>query len=165
MPGLEPEDIIRTLHDDLQPFVKEHGGRLSVADDPWNFLELLAEKPTGWRCVLHWAGDNNTQDHPLAGCILDNQFAVGITCQKGLSANPQEQLYKPRAGGAPSLLRLVALTRARVRSYVFPNGVSNRYVMYHGAEPVTLPDGTPLQGYRLRFSITATPEPVTYRNT
>jgi hypothetical protein len=161
--GLEPAQLLQLLHDDLTPFVQDNAGLLSIASDPWNFLELLSEKPNGWRCILHWDGDVNIMSDPRAGCFCDNNFSIGVTAQKGLSAKPQEQLYRPRAGGAPSLLALVAMVRARVRGFLFPRHASQQSTLYLGCESIALPDGTPLDGYRLRFSVKATPEPVQYR--
>jgi hypothetical protein len=164
-PGLEPDTLLTLLEDDLTPWVKELKGLLSVAADPWNFLELLAESPVGWRGVLHWDGDENRMDHPDSGCYVRNRFSFGVTCQQGLTAKPLQSLHKARPGGAPALLRLVALARLRIRSFAFPADVSERFVRYAGTEPVILPDGVPLAGYRLRFELTAHPEPVpAYRN-
>lgn len=164
MSGLEPHDLLNLLKGDLAPFVRQHRGLLSVAADPWNFLELLAERPSGWRLVLHWAGDENAQEAALEGCFCANRIELGVSCNLGLTATPGEQVSKRRAGGAPSLLELVALTRARVRGYVFPDHVSDRFPLYRRCDPVTLPDGTPLAAYRLRFDLTSTPEPVVHRN-
>ncbi len=156
-----PEQLLQYLHDDLVPFVREYKGTLSVARDPWNFLELLGEAPSGWRCVLHWAGDENQmQDAPAA--FNKNEFHLGVTCNLGLTAAPGEATMKKRPGGAPSLLRLVQLTRERVRGLVFPQGTTGQ-PNYLGCDPVSLPDGTPLAGYRLRFSLISADDPVTPR--
>lgn len=156
-----PEQLLQYLHDDLVPFVREHKGLLSIAADPYNFLELLGEAPSGWRLVLHWAGDENqSADTPAA--FLRNEFHVGITCNLGLTAKPGEAVMKKRPGNAPSLLKLVQLTRARVRSLVFGANTTGQ-PSYLGCDPVVLPDGTPLAAYRLRFSLISADEPVTAR--
>ena len=157
---LEPDLLLAKLVSDLEPWVREQKGLLSVAADPWHFLELLAEAPQGWRAVLHFSGDDNRMDDPDAGCWCNYRFEVGVTCQKGLSLDPEEGLYKPRPGHAPALLRLVALTRQRIRSLEFVVEGSPRHVLYRGREPIVLPDGTPLSGYRLRFELIAHPEPI-----
>lgn len=163
--GLEPDHLLNLLEEDLTPWVKELRGLLSVAADPWNFLELLAESPQGWRGVLHWDGDEALSENALGGCFVKNRFSFGVTCQKGLSARAEQALHKVRPGGAPSLLKLVGLARLRLRTFAFPADVSERFVRYAGCDPVVLPDGTPLAGYRLRFELTSHPEPVaTYRN-
>jgi hypothetical protein len=161
--GLEPLDLLKLLEADLTPFVADRKGLLSIAAEPWDFLELLAERPNGWRAVLLWEGDDNTQDNALAGRFLKNTFSIGITCQKGLAVKAGEYLLKTRADGGLALLALVAEIRARVGSYIFPDNVSDRYPLYLGTAPLTLPDATPLAGYRLRFALVTTPEPIAYR--
>ncbi len=159
----EPQTLVEHLHGDLAPFVREHKGTLSVAADPFHFLELLAEAaPQGWRLALHWQGDENVAGDQVPVAILKNEFHVGVVAHHGLSAKPGEALMKKRAGGGPSLLRLVRLVRGRVRSLVWPEHTGGT-AMYLGCEPVVLPDGTPLQGYRLRFSLMSADEPVTPR--
>lgn len=156
-----PEQLLQHLVDDLQPFVRERRGLLSVAADPYNFLELLGEAPSGWRCVVHWAGDEN-QSPDIPAAFLRNEFHVGISCNLGLTAKPGEAAMKKRPGGAPSLVQLVQLTRTRIRELVFPDGTTGQ-AAYQGCEPVVLPDGTPLAAYRLRFFLTSADEPVTAR--
>lgn len=157
-----PEELLTILHEDLTPFTRELKGTLSVAADPWNFLELLAEAPQGWRLVLHWAGDENQMTEVPGAAINKSEFHVGITCNLGLTAKPGEAVMRKRPGNAPSLLRLMTMTRDRVKSFVFPDGTSGQAI-YLGADPITLPDGTPLAGYRLRFSLMSADEPVTPR--
>lgn len=151
-PAVNPEQLLSHLHDELVPFVKEQKGTLSLASDPLHFLELLAESPSGWRCVLHWSGDENQNAEIPTGPINRNEFHVGVTCNLGLTAEPGKAIMKKRPGGAPSLLRLMQLTRERVRTTVFPEDTS-RQPIYLGCDPAILPDGTPLKGYRLRFSL------------
>ncbi len=160
---MNPDELLQFLHDDLAVFVKEQRGTLSVAADPYHFLELLAEAPSGWRLVLAWNGDENqaTDGPPVA--INRNELHIGVTCNLGLTAKPGEAIMKKRPGGAPSLLKLVQLTRERVRTLVFPAGTTSERAMYLGADPAILPDGTPLKGFRLRFSITTADEPASAR--
>ncbi len=163
--GLEPDVLLNLLEEDLLPWMKEQKGQLSLAEEPWHFLELLAESPQGWRGVLHFDGDENRMQSADEGAFLRNRFSFGVSCQKGLGVKAGQVLHKPRPGGGLALLKLIALSRLRIRSFVFPADVSQRYVHYIGCDPVTLPDGTPLAAYRLRFELTAHPEPVTaYRN-
>lgn len=156
-----PAQLLQNLHDDLTPFVRQQKGQLSVAGDPYHFLELMGEAPVGWRCVVHWAGDENqSQEGPAA--FLRNEFHVGLTCNLGLTPKPGEAVMKTRPNHGPSLLELVQLTRARVRSFSFGDGTTGQPT-YLGCDPVVLPDGMPLAAYRLRFSLISSDEPVTFR--
>lgn len=164
MNGLEPDQLLDLLVQDLTPWMAEMKGTLSVASDPWNFLDLLSQSPSGWRGVLHFEGDDNRQEHVDEGCFLNYRFSFGITAQKGLTVRPEERLYKSTAE-IPAITRLLAAARLRIRSLAFPADVSQRLVKYTGCSPAILPDGTPLLGYVLRFELIAHPEPVTaYRN-
>lgn len=158
--GLEPDQLLALLHADLDSWVRERGGLLSVASDPFNFLELLAEAPAGWRAVLHFESDENRQDNPDEAALLDMVWSLGVTCQKGLSIRPEERLFLPGPAGAPALLRIVATLRLRMRGAVLPSCLFGGRVHYLGAQPLVLPNGTPLLGYQLRFRVTGVPTPV-----
>jgi len=162
---MNPDTLLKTIHDDLAPWCQANRGLLSVAADPWNFLELLAESPQGWRAVLHWGGDSNFSEHALGGCILENELSIGVSCHLGLTANPEAAIFRDRPGGTPPLLALVAALRDRLRGLVIDTGGEDteRYFHYRGCAPVALPDGTPLRAYALRFSFTAAPPAVVYR--
>lgn len=158
-----PATLLTFIKDDMAPFVKKQKGLLSVASDPYNFLELLAQAPSGWCCILHSHSDSNTTQEIPDAAFLANEIHVGVTCNLGLTATPGEQIAKKRPGGAPSLLELVGLTRDRMRSMVFPDGVTDGAFTYLGRDPVVLPEGVPLAAYRLRFSLMTADAPITPR--
>jgi hypothetical protein len=160
MSGFEPDQLIAHLLADLTPWVKGRKGEILVAAEPYHLLELLAEKPTGFRIVLHWDGDTNSQEHADGAAYLANAFSLGLTCARGLTIRPMDRLHTRGADGSPALLQLVALLRHRVRSLAWPAGETERGAVYRGAEPLILPDGTPLMGFRLRFTLSALPTPV-----
>ncbi|BET67207.1 hypothetical protein ASA1KI_21250 [Opitutales bacterium ASA1] len=162
---MEPDTLLQTVHDDLAPWVRARRGLLSVAADPYQFLEVLAEAPQGWRAVLHWAGDESGGSHPLEGAFVDHELHLGISANPGLTIAADVALFGPRAGNTPAILRLVALARAHVRGLVLrtPEEDTEQYLHYRGCAPVVMPEGIPLRAYRLRFTVTAALTPVAYR--
>lgn len=158
-----PDALLGELRADLEPWVKQRKGELSVARDPYHFLELLAESPAGFRVVLHWDGETNPGDDALAGVFAAQKLSLGLTANLGLTAKPDEALHKPTASRA-ALLRILADVRDRVRGYVWPDETTARFILYKGAELIVLPDSAiPLAGYKLNFELTIGLPPVEYR--
>lgn len=158
-----PEKLLLELRADLEPWAAARKGSISLATDPYHFLELLAESPAGWRIVLHWDGEDNTSDNAQAGAFCAQRLSLGITANLGLTAKPNESLVKKTAS-REALLRLVADTRDRVRGYVWPDVTTSRYLLFRRALPVVLPEGVPLAAYKLDFELIIALPPVEYRN-
>jgi hypothetical protein len=151
------------MRDDLASWVKAKKGELSVARDPYNFLELLAESPAGWRVVLHWDGETNPSDDAQVGVFAAQKISLGLTANLGLTAKPDESLHKPSPARA-ALLKILADVRERVRGKVWPDDITARYMLYKGTDAIVLPDSAiPLAGYKLNFELTIGLPPVEYR--
>jgi len=159
-----PEKILAELRDELTPWVRTGKGELSIALDPYNFLELLSQTPAGWRVVLHWNGEKNESQNPQAGDFCSQRLQLGITANLGLTAKPSESLVKPTPS-RKALLRLVGEVRDRVRGYTWPDETTGRHALYKGCDPIVLPEGLPLAGYTLDFELLIALPPADYRNT
>jgi hypothetical protein len=163
---MDPDRLLQMLEDALLPWAKERGGAVSIATDPFNFLELLAQSPSGWRVVLNWAGDDIEVKSAIEGAILTNRVEVGLQASLGLAADRGAAIHRRRAAAAtktspPSLLALVADARAKVRSLVLSGNDNDNMFHFTGTKPVTMPEGTPLAAYVLQFEITLTTDPLT----
>ncbi|HRJ48143.1 MAG TPA: hypothetical protein PKY38_12335 [Opitutaceae bacterium] len=159
-----PDRLLNELQDELAPWVRAQKGALSIARDPFHFLELLAESPAGWRAVLHWDGETNPATEEQAGIFAPQRLSIGLTANLGLTAAPDQALVKATAS-RPALLVLLAGLRERVRGYVWPEGITNRFTLYTGCEPVILPEpAMPLAAYRLNFELIIALPPAEYRN-
>jgi hypothetical protein len=158
-----PDAIIAELRDDLTPWAKEKKGTVSVATDPYNFLELLAQSPVGFQVVLHWDGEALSGDEPQSASIAVQKISAGVTFNTGLTVNPSEALVKA-SPIRPALLKLLTQVRDRIRSYNFPADTTGQYLLYKGADPVVLPEGLPLAGFRLNFELTIGLPEIDYRN-
>lgn len=160
---MTPAELLTLVHDDLKVFVSTRGGVVSLAADPYNFLEQLAESPAGFKLVVQWAGDDNRTGSADEGVFADQLIEIGISAATGLTIRPEAALIATRPGGAPALLTLVGEVSLRIRSMVISRPTQQdcepRF-HYLGTQPVVLPDGVPLRAYALRFSITAAPTAV-----
>jgi hypothetical protein len=157
MHGLTPADILRVIQADLKEWAGTVRGQISIAKDPWNVLEILAESPSGLRAILHWAGDRqlgDQDDAPLASANVE----VILGYAMGLSKDPGSDLVNPQFNARPAVLDLVSELRGRLLSLDFDSDPENadesaETLRYVGTEPVTLPDGTPTHAYRLKFEL------------
>lgn len=163
--GLEPHRLLGLLHEDFEPFAREHRAELVIAEDPWGFLEVLASGPQGALIALHWGGDTNTQGDLAEAVFAENQIEIGIAVNPGLAKDSKARTLSRRPGDKLALIELVAATRARTRSLMLPDdGTSERRLRYAGCDPVVLPDGVPLSAYRMRFQVVTTPSEAPPRN-
>jgi hypothetical protein len=150
---MSPAALLRYLRNDLEPWCTARKGVLSIAGDPGQVLDFLAQAPHSFRVVLSWGGDDGKDEMEESG-IVDNHFEVWLIQAKGLRATPGEYLVK----GEPAFLELLSDLRARVRSLGFPADESTYgRVLYKGCKPFPNPDlafELTTVGYCLRFDLT-----------
>lgn len=157
---MEPDELLKLLRDHLQTLAGEVKAHVTLASDPWNMLELLSENPAGARFILHWDGDDNVSQSPEAASFCDNVIEIGVTANPGLTVQPDRVLMEARPGAGLPILQLVARVRRHMREIDLPAEVSEGRIRYAGCKPVTLPDGTPLKAFRLRFLVVTAPEAI-----
>jgi hypothetical protein len=151
---LQPNDLLNLLETMLKPTIAADGGKVNVANDAFNVIEILGEAAPSYRVVLLWEGDEDATGQPLAG-IVNNTIAVIVSHNRGLRLWRGESVYKDTAA-RKSLLTIVSNTRARLRSCDFPPDVTTQRLLYLGCTAEITPDGLPLDAYRLRFRLTTT---------
>jgi hypothetical protein len=153
--GLSPADILGTLQTYLTAFLATQKGKVSVADDAWNALELLANSPGTFLVILHWAGDTaDPEDGDLDG-IVDSHIEVIVRQSKRPVAAPGKDLV---ADGPlqPSFYKLMSQVRAKVRAWRATAGDTTNFgqYFYKGAEYLLHPaDGLPLRAIKLKFDL------------
>ena len=148
---MEPNQLLELLYQGLESWTKARQGYLSLAGDPGDVLEALVDGPSTFRVVLHWAGDKDNTEQALGG-IVDNTFEVWLLKSKGLRLKPGEHLIR----GNPPFLKLLSDLRAQIRSLEFPEEVTNRYLLYKGADQMdpALALQVPTTGWKMTFEIT-----------
>lgn len=153
MHGIRPDQILRYAKAAVNAVVTSNKGKVYIAKDPWNVLELLAESPSGFRCILHWAGDKllgEQEDLPL----MTSRLEVILSCNLGLTAAAETALVEESAITArPSLLNLVNKVRERMLQKLWPADYTEEQIRYVGTDPVGTPEGVPLAAYRLVFEL------------
>jgi hypothetical protein len=143
------------IESDLQGWVPPSGAKvaLSIASDPFEVLEILADSPAGVRVILLWKGDDDlSQGTPIG--IVDNHLEITISHNRGLKVRSGQSLYQSSAT-RPSLIALLDSLRARLRSLGFMEDDGSISPMeYKGCDPVVTPEGLRLDAYTLRFQVT-----------
>jgi hypothetical protein len=131
---------------------------VSIAKDPWNVLEILADSPRGLRFIVHWGGEEALGDEPAAP-LSTQRIEVIVAFSLGLKAGVDAALVDSQ-DERPSLLAIVSRVRGHVLAMSFgQEDASEGLLRYGGAEPFETPEGVPLAAYRLKFELdTSMPE-------
>lgn len=156
------DQIVKTLHDELEDWARSRQMRVSMARDPFDVLEVLAIGPRDAVIIVADAGDEPVD--PDLGDVDREDGVVGpvnqlleVTVGQGLGLDVVKdwRLIAGR-GNRKSVLRHVNEVRAFVLSLVYPdNDETTRRLSYRGREPVVTPEGVPLAAYKLRFGLIA----------
>jgi len=149
-----PADIIGLVYTDLAAWAAQNGGTVSLTKNPYDLMELLAESPSGWRLILHWAGDKPASENVRDCNVVENTMRFIIHGNLGPTAIPKIALIRATAARSP-LLALLDAVFQRVMAYRFVglNPPNNRF-WYRGADDnVPLPDGLALAAYNLSFML------------
>jgi|GEM_PF-1368595 len=150
-PPLKPNDIILNLRDGLKVYTDAQKGVLSIANNPFEVIELLAESTPRFRIVILWEGDEDATGQPLAA-IVRTTVAVVVSQNRGLRLYKGESVMKDTESQTSLLTHLDAI-RALVRAYRFPPETSDESFLYLGCAPEVTPEGFPLDAYRMRFRL------------
>lgn len=153
---LTPSQILLALEDDLNSWQAPTKFLISIASEPFEVLELLAQTSQQIRLILLWAGDEAIYDGNQALGIVNTRIEVTISHATGLSIKPGENLHRPSINGRPSLVGLLSSVRSRIRSLHYPaDETTSEFLEYKGTDPVITPEGFRLDAYMLRFEIQA----------
>ena len=155
--ALRIDQIVSSIQAALQAFAQglSPAGTVSIARDPFNVLELLAANPSGYRLILHWAGDENVSELPFVP-LLRHKIEVVFGSNLGLTAKPDLALVQ-QIGDRPALFAQVDNLRSLLLGLQFANDTTGGFLEYAGAEPLIIPDGVPLAAYTLKFGLRAVP--------
>ena len=173
---LTPDQYIIALRDDLQPWIADRKGYLSVAGDVGELIEYLADKPRTFRVVLNYAGDRNRVDEGgEEAAIGDVTWEVFLVKAKGLRLVPGDHLIEPAGDGSGDVafLKLVSDLRDRVRSITWPcdpdgsqgGGVTYGHALYKEGAWVDLGKDAEVVAFRLTFDLIAVLSYSGYRDT
>lgn len=146
------DEFISYLAADLKTWTETAGGQFHVARDPLHPLVVLTSgNYKSFVCILSYAGAqplNGDQDpHGMA----DPRVEIYLGHAIDLRTDPSAWLYKYDPGEPDPLLKRLSDLTDRVLTIVFKNddNIDDAYAEFLGEEQATLPDGTPLRGWKL----------------
>lgn len=150
-----PSDIVNMIYTDLVSWAATKRGVVALTNSPYDLLEMLAQRPNGWRLTIHWEGDlpaGNTSARDVR--VVDNRIRFILDGDLGPTFVPKIALIRPTAARTP-FLELVGAIRARVMAYRFDwLAEPNNRLRYTGTDDkVQLPDGFALAAYNLSFNL------------
>jgi hypothetical protein len=147
--------LLEALRADLEPWLKTLKGFCSVARDPLNVLELLAEAPAGFRVILTFDGDevplSQTAGYPPP--IVRTRLRAIVSCNPGLRLARDHAILKGNVA-RDSLLAILATVRKRMMGYRWPTTLVHEGAMsYEGTRPYEFPEFLPFAAYAMTFSL------------
>jgi len=90
---------------------------VSVAETEEDALELLSNKPLGWRIVLSMDGDKSLDEMNNSGFVSASLIAH-VQAAKGFQLQPGKSIHRTAPGGAASFLTQLHWTIRQIRSLV-----------------------------------------------
>ncbi len=152
---MHTDKIPKAIYDDLLTWVQAQKGRLCLARDPLEVIELLTTGPLGFVVILGFGGDGSGQEG-TEDLVTEQKIEVTVGMNLGLEFDKGLMLFKTK-GTRVNLLRLFSLCRARVLSLSFPASTEDtgQTLRYGGSEAVTMPSGFPLSAYKFSVHLDA----------
>lgn len=140
-------EIINPLVSSIQSWAATYGGRVTLADDPRQAMDLMSAA-TGFTLAIFWQGDRKS---PMQEDFVGNTFCEGDI---GIAVFKQPGL-KIRGNDLPALLDLVDQVRKHVTSIAI-TGLLEDFPSYDSMRVLTTESGQMLHGYGLIFKVTYT---------
>jgi hypothetical protein len=148
---MNDEQLFASIAQQLEPAVNAFGGKFSVAQDPFQVMELLGQGPNTFRVILHDDGEDRAGDSTFPAATL-HRYKVTVSTNRGLPLMAGKPVVEPDATNASLLARTNAV-RDAMRAFTFPACTWGR-LSYQGRNTVVY-DGARLDAYELTFTLLA----------
>lgn len=159
---MENIDILKALHDDLQPYVAEHKGTLTISGTYVETLDLLSASPSGFLAIMEWLGEENPDDQGFIG-VMSQEIGIYVAMNPGLPMQRGQAIWA--SPGGKTLLEHINRIRDRIREIRLPDTEdTDREFNYRECRQVVTPEGIPLRAYRLLFRLHNAIADPDYRN-
>ncbi len=116
---MEADLILQALEGHLGPKIAAAGGVLSVADNPWDVVDLLKVTPEKWRVILSFEDEEAAQERCPGGWTAGT-FVLYIQIHKGFEAKRGTTIHRPTPAARVAMTRRCAQVRAWMRAIQFP---------------------------------------------
>ena len=147
-------EIIATVRKVAEPWIKDQGGTLSVARDPWHAYELLAAGPRGLILVLCYGGEK-VIDAPQGNPLARLRIELTLGNSMGLTADMSAAQFVPQ-GDRPALADMIdSLVQAicAIGMAEIGAGTTGPCFLFDGEDPVELANGIRMAAYRIDFGL------------
>lgn len=144
-------DLMRRVRTGLTAWAAANKGEAEIASDPWNVLEILAQRPGGFRIIILYSGRNKRGEHEEAR-VADTRFQIVLSMGRALTRKPGQHLADGASGAKP-LFQLLDEAENVVEEISMPRGVTEVTPDLIGDEPFTTPEGIALDAYVATFQL------------
>lgn len=112
---MDAATFISAIHTALAPYVRAAGGRLDIAADPDEVIDMLqAAQPRGWRVVISYAGEQARNPDTAPG-ILTLSLNTTVQAARGLAIGRDMPAYRRNQAGRDPLLAIASQVSAWIR--------------------------------------------------
>lgn len=141
-------EILEEVKDALKTLCTSQGWTLTKSEDPNHLFDILYQQTGSGVCVVNYDGDNVHQQ-VSASVINKTKFSVAVSSGRDLTA-PFDNKVK-RRDGKKSLLEIIAEVKRTVLGLALSNGLSDPSAHYEGTQPLSTPEGLPLDAYKVSW--------------
>jgi len=145
--------IIDAIYSDFEQWAGTKSGRVYVARDLANAMNVLGQTGSGWIGVIHWEGDEQQGEPINRGPVVANRIRVFLHANMGPTTQADLGLIRTTAARDP-FLDVVEAVRYRMLQYTIEglNSPANR-VMYIGTTDRQDVNGVTVAAYGLEFRV------------
>lgn len=129
---------------------------LTKSEDPFNLFDILYQDRGNGVCIVNYDGDSVHQQ-VCTSVVSKMRFSIAVSTRRDLTSPFDFKLS--RKDGKLSLLEMVEAVKILILGATLSNGLSDSRPKYEGTNPLTTPEGVPLDAYKVSFWVYISNEP------
>ena len=141
-------EILEAVKDSIASLCQENRWTLTKSEDANHLFDILYQQTGSGVAVINYDGDSVHQQVSTS-VINKTRFSIAVSSGRDLTAPFDNKIS--RRDGRKSLLQIIQEVKRKVLSLSLPNGLSDQTAHYESANPMSTPDGQPLDAYKISW--------------
>ena len=140
--------ILEQVKEGIEPVCQKYNWELSTATDPFAVFDTLYQS-TGKGVVIVAYGGKQLHQQVARSVVSKTRFTVSVSTRRDLT-NPMGGIISAQSGDI-SLMDMLDLIEAEILAMDFENGLSECNAHFESCQPLTTPDGIPLDCFQFSY--------------